>query len=226
LRARVVSPIIGARYKRQLPAATTGPPVPTGVAPLAPRSANLAGMQKSSFAKSCQLVLALTLSSPWCCAQAQDARADALQAAVADGVSGAALLVTSAVPFNPLLPIMAVGMKAATLEYTSRLPEHERPAAYGAAKAMWAGGAVNNVCMTASLLSGGGFIPACIALGVAWGVQSWKAGERERLSHTNCAALREFMYDPEGACSAVAGAQETAADRAYPVVTAQDLTAP
>jgi hypothetical protein len=216
----------GPRYKRQLPAATTGPWVPTGVAPLAPRSANLDGMQKSSFAKSCQLVLAMTLAWSFCCAQAQDARGDAMQAAVADGVSSAAVLMTSAIPFNPLLPIMAVGMKAATFEYTSRLPEHERPAAYAAASAMWAGGAVNNVCMTASFLSGGGFIPACIALGMAWGVQSWRAGERARQSQSNCAVLREFLYDAESECADAGATLRAAAAPAQQVITAQDLTAP
>jgi hypothetical protein len=166
------------------------------------------------------LLAALLLAASACCVRAQDAKGDAMQAAVADGVSGAAVMMVGALPINPLLPIVGVGMKAATFEYTSRLPAHEQPAAYGAARAMWAGGAVNNVCMTASFLSGGGFIPACVALGVAWGMQSWKQGERGRQSAANCALLREFLYDPQPACSATPG------EAAGPVITAQDLTAP
>jgi hypothetical protein len=176
---------------------------------------------QSDFSTLRKILLAIALPAASCCVHAQDAKGQAVQAAVADGVSSAAMLMTGAVAINPLLPLMSVGMKAATLEYTSRLPEHEKPAAYGAATAMWSGTAVNNVCMTASILSGGSFLPACVALGVAWGVRTWKEGERDRLSG-GCAVLREFMYEPEAACNA----RPVVAEATRTAITAQELTAP
>ena len=173
-----------------------------------------------------RLLAAILLPLACCCARAQDSKDDAVQAAVADGVSGAAVLMSGALPVSPLLPLLAVGMKAATIEYTSRLPQHEQPAAYGAAKAMWAGGTVNNVCMTASFLTGGGFLPACVALGVAWGVQTWNDGERERQFHGNCSALREFTYDLDAACSGTQFVQAGVTAVRRSTITAQDLTAP
>lgn len=200
--------------------------MPTGVAPRGRQSANLADMRMQYFPTLRKLLLAGLLPALCLAARAQDDRDDAVQAAVADGVSGAAVFMSGALPVSPFVPILAVGMKAATIEYTSRLPQHERPAAYGAAKAMWAGGTVNNVCMTASFLTGGSFLPACLALGVAWGVQTWNDGERARQFHGDCTVLREFTYDPELACREAAPGQGTVAEVTRSTITAQDLTAP
>jgi hypothetical protein len=176
------------------------------------------------LAKLARTLLAITLPLAWCSAQAQDLEGPAIEAAVADGVSSAAVLMTGAIPVSPLLPLMAVGMKAMTFQYTRGLPEHEKPAAYAAATAMWSGAAVNNVCMTASFLTGGGFLPACVAIGFAWGMKSWNDSEPGRQFPGNCAVMRQFMYDPAPACTPPAPRQVAEATRS--MISAQELTAP
>src|SRR4051812_24980667 len=78
-------------------------------------------LEQLDFNKLAKVLVALALPAAFCCAHAQDARDEAEQAALADGVSTAAVLMTGAVSVNPIVPIVSFGMKAATLEYTRRL---------------------------------------------------------------------------------------------------------
>jgi hypothetical protein len=174
--------------------------------------------------RSIAFVAALAGSS--CCVRAQDAKGQAVQAAIADGVSTAAVLATGVVSVNPLSPVVFIGLKAATFQYAESLPESERPAAYASATAMWAGATVNNVCITAAFLTtGGGLLPVCIALGVAWGMKTWNDGEQERFRQA-CPSLRDFAQMPNFECVDPVGAREKATEGPRPLFSAGELSAP
>jgi hypothetical protein len=147
------------------------------------------------------MAVAAAVCATCCPAGAQPAKEQALNAAIADGVSGAAVLATGVISLNPLAPLLSIGMKAATLQYTENLPDHERPAAYASATAMWAGTTANNVCLTAAVLtSGGALLPVCVAVGVAWGMKTWNDSEDERKFWAACSSLRDFAQWPNFEC--------------------------
>jgi hypothetical protein len=123
---------------------------------------------------------------------AQNQRERAVDAALADGVTTAVGVAAAGGAINPVGPLLATAMKAITLQRASQLPEAEQPAAYAAASAMWEGGTVSNVCMAAIFLTGGGFAPACLAVGAAWGLKSWDDSEHERRFWERCAIVRQF----------------------------------
>ena len=163
-----------------------------------------------------RLAVAAALVAGACGAQAQT-REGAQEAAVADALSTAAGLALGAVEVNPLGPLLAIGMKAAMLQHAKTLPDTEQPAAYAMAESVWGGAAANNMCITAAILTGGGFAPACIAQGVAWGMKTWKDSERERQFWEGCALLRQYANEPKLACvydAAVAKAEAKAQQQA------------
>ncbi|HEY0825248.1 MAG TPA: hypothetical protein VGD76_15785, partial [Ramlibacter sp.] len=155
---------------------------------------------QAKFTRVGRLVAGAVLSVAFCAAHAQDARQQARDAAVGDGLSTAAGLAAGAVEMNPLGPLLAIGMKAVTFHYASTLPDTQQPAVYAAAASMWSGATANNICVTAALLTGGGFAPACVVLGVAWGVKTWNDTEHERQFWEGCALLRQYANEPKLAC--------------------------
>lgn len=142
---------------------------------------------------------------------AQNQKERAVDAAFADGVTTAVGVAAAGGAINPVGALLVTAMKAFTLERASKLPETEQPEAYAAASAMWMGGTVSNVCITAVLLTGGGFAPACFALGAAWGLKTWHDSEHERRFWERCAIVRQFaerqqikcVYKPPGQQPAV-----------------------
>ena len=172
-----------------------------------------------------KLVLASVLSAVLGAAQAQDAKAQAHTGAVADGVTSV-VGIAAGVPVNPVLPILGLAFKAATLQHAQTLPETERPRAYAMAAAGWHGSAAGNACAAASVLSGGSFLPACIVVGVAWGWQTWNASERERQDAERCAALRASARKPKLRCASMQRRIEVAAAPVRTPILAQDLVAP
>ena len=157
-------------------------------------------------------------------AGAQDLKEQARNAAIGDGVSTAVGLAVGAAELNPLGPLLAVGMKAVVFEYIKTLPEVEQPRAYARAAATWSGAVANNVCITAAVLSGGGFAPVCIAVGVAWGMKTWHDTERERQFWEGCAMLRTYAGQPDLECVYDPGMLQAAAHEAF--VVAQTVEAP
>lgn len=178
-----------------------------------------------------KLVLAAVLWAAMAAAQAQEAQAQARAGALADGVS-AVVGLGAGVPVNPLLPVLGVAFKAATFRRAESLPETERPRAYALAAASWQGSAAGNACAAVSVLSGGAFLPACVAVGVAWGWKTWKASERERRDAERCAALRAASRKPKLRCAFMRHriarpARPAPSTRpAQTFVAAQDLVAP
>lgn len=173
-----------------------------------------------------KLLLAAALAAAGWSAHAQDAEHQARTGAVTDGVSMVVGFAAGVADMNPVVPVLVLGMKAATFEYTRSLPETERPAAYAAAASVWQGTAVNNVCMTAAVLTGGAFLPACVVAGVAWGMKTWNDSERERRFWEHCAIVREFAQQPDFACVYQPAGTQVADSVDAPVLAAQDLVAP
>src|SRR3954470_10987020 len=180
------------------------------------------GNRMSMFAKSRKVIVLTIFSWSVCAAQAQEAKAQAQTGAVADGVSSVVGIAAGA-PLNPLLPILGVAFKAATFQHAESLPEAERPRAYAMAAAGWQGSAAGNACAALSLLSGGSFLPACLAVGGAWGWKTWTASERERLDAERCAALRAKARKPKLRCPVVRKRVELAAAPVPSVILSQEM---
>lgn len=156
---------------------------------------------QSKFSRSllAKLAAGALLAAGLCPALAQ-VEQQARTAAIADGVTTAAGLAAGAAEMNPLGPLLSIGMKVVMMQYAKTLPDTERAGAYAAANSLWSGAAANNVCITAAILTGGTFAPACVALGVAWGVHAWQQTEHERLFWEGCAMLRQYAENPELEC--------------------------
>jgi hypothetical protein len=154
-------------------------------------------------------------------ASAQDMREQARNAAVADGVSTAVGLAAGAMEVNPLGPVLAIGMKTLAFRYAESRPDTERPTIYAAVTSLWQGAAANNICVTAALLTGGTFAPACIAIGAAWAYKTWKATEHEREFWAHCGMVRVYVGQPELQCVYKAPATATAVAAAEVVLVTE-----
>jgi len=170
------------------------------------------------------LAIAAALSGLVGSAGAQHLKDQARNAAIGDGVSTAAGLAAGAAELNPLGPLLSIGMKAVVLEYVATLPEAEQPQAYAMAASSWSGATANNLCITASLLTGGGFAPACLVVGLAWGMKTWQDSEHERQFWEGCALLRTYTAEPDLEC--VYQPPQLQAAAGGPMLTAQALEAP
>ena len=179
----------------------------------------------SIFVQYRKLAWGAMLFAATCAASAQDAKTQAHEGAVADGVSSFVGIAAGA-PVNPLLPVVGIAFKAATFRHAESLPEAERPRAYAMAAAGWHGSAAGNLCAAASALTGGSFLPACIAIGVAWGWKTWNATERERKDAARCAALRASARKAKARCASMPPRSRPVAVPAPVFVAAQDLVAP
>lgn len=166
--------------------------------------------------RTCKFAAALGLLSALAAtaAPAQEQREQAVQAAVADGMTTAVGVAATAGAINPVGALLTTAGKAITFHRAGTLPEAEQPAAYAAASAMWMGSAVSNVCITAVVLSGGGFAPACLALGAAWGFKTWNDSEEERRYWERCAILRQFALRQTIPCRYVRPGQRAALQQA------------
>jgi hypothetical protein len=145
--------------------------------------------------------LAALLCAAATCASAQELEQSARSAAVADTASTALGLAAGAVELNPLGPVLSIGMKAAYLKHAQTLPEPEKAVALAASSSIWSGAAANNLCVVAAIATGGSFAPACIVLGVAWGLRAWQQTEHERQFWTEgCPMLRAYAEMPDLVC--------------------------
>ena len=173
-----------------------------------------------------KLAVAAALAATFCSAQAQDTRGQAVNAAVADGLTTAVGLAAGAAEVNPLGPILAMGMKAVMLRYAEGLPDTQQPAVYAAAASMWSGAAANNLCVTAAILTGGSFAPVCVAVGVAWGMKTWKESEPERQFWEGCAMLRHYANEPAMQCVYTAPEGHMVAEAVRPEARQEELLLP
>lgn len=148
-----------------------------------------------------KLLAAALLCAAFGTAGAQTARDQARNAGLADTGSTALALGLGAVEMNPLGPVLAVGLKVLVLDRVESLPEEEQAASYAMAASIWGGATANNLCVAAAILTGGGFAPACIMAGVAWGMKTWRESEDERLFWSEgCPWLRAYAQMPDLKC--------------------------
>jgi hypothetical protein len=166
-----------------------------------------------------RLVTAAVLAAAAFGAHARDASDEAMGGAVADGVTTAVGIAAGAAELNPLGPVLSVGVKVALFQYAKGLPDTEQPGVYAAAASWWQGAAVNNTCIAAAVLSGGSFAPACVALGVAWGMKTWKDTEPEREFWQGCAMLRQYAQQPQMPCVYTPPKMQQAAASAVPAMS-------
>lgn len=183
--------------------------------------------KKSSSSLLAKLAAGAALAATFCAAHA-DTEQQARNAAIADGLTTAVGLAAGAVEMNPLGPVISLGMKAVLVQYAKTLPDTEQPRAFAMANSLWSGAAANNLCVAAAILSGGSFAPACVVLGVAWGMRAWQQTEHERAFWEGCALLRQYAGQPELECVYTPPEKALEADAQTGLVAtrAQDLIAP
>lgn len=104
---------------------------------------------------------------------------NAMQAAVADGVTTGLALSAGALEMNPLISTSPAGLLALTgakiglVKYAERLPEEEKRAIIKTSTSLWTGAAVNNLMVLLSAPP-----PVAIAAGVMAGVLWWRHSTR------------------------------------------------
>lgn len=129
---------------------------------------------------------ALLLAGAACLAAGQ-ARADTTVALAdkaanghwADVGSTGVGLAMGAAEANPL-GLLTLGVKAVAYQQIKEAPPLEQPRMWSAYGAFGWGAAANNLCIIATIASGGGAAALCPLLGVAAGVGSWNSDEAQR----------------------------------------------
>jgi len=87
---------------------------------------------------------------------------------------------------NPI-GIATIPLKFWLLDRANTLTDGEKQQAQSTLSAMWHGATVNNVCVIASILTGGTFAPACLIAGLVAGVNKWQSTAMEREFWSICA---------------------------------------
>jgi hypothetical protein len=104
---------------------------------------------------------------------------NAMQAAVADGITTGLAVSSGALEMNPLIStspaglVVLTGAKIALVKYADRLPEDEKRTLIKTSSSLWTGAAVNNLMVLLSAPT-----PAAIAVGVVAGVLWWQHSTR------------------------------------------------
>lgn len=132
----------------------------------------------------------------------QIARLDknAMQAAMADGVSTGLALSASAAEMNPLIStspvalVVLTGAKIGLVKFAERLPEGQKRLVIKTSGAVWGGAAINNLMVLMAVPS-----PVAIAAGVAAGVLWWRHSTRvyEQADRAIAARQQELRLDPD-----------------------------
>lgn len=115
------------------------------------------------------------------------AQSHAMAGQAADlGTTGLGLLLGAA-EANPL-GLLSVGMKMLAYQQIKNAPAAEQPRLWAAYGAMGWGAAANNVCVIATIATGGAGALLCPMIGLATGLSLWKQGDAER-DRTTFAAM-------------------------------------
>jgi hypothetical protein len=105
------------------------------------------------------------------------------------GTTGVGLLLGAA-EANPL-GLLTLGVKAVAYEKIKSSSPAEQPRLWGIYGAMGWGAAANNLCVIATIATGGGAAAFCPLLGLGAGLSSWSAGFKERDKATFAAICKE-----------------------------------
>lgn len=133
--------------------------------------------------------LALTLS-----AHAGDR---ATEAAIEDLATTGVGIALGAAEMNPA-GLVVIPLKFALLSHAESLPDGDKQHQKSVIASVWRGAAANNVCVIASIVTGGTFAPACVAIGLIAGVHEWQAGADERTFWRIC--QHEKLNNPNLVC--------------------------
>jgi hypothetical protein len=125
---------------------------------------------------------------------------NAMQAAVADGVSTGLALSGGAMEMNGLISTSPVGLVALTgakiglVKFADRLPENEKRLVIKTSSSIWGGAAINNLMVLMSAPS-----PVAIAAGVVAGVLWWRHTNRvyARADREIAARQQTLTLDPD-----------------------------
>ena len=110
---------------------------------------------------------------------ADDLQTNAVIGQAADvGTTGAGLLLGAA-EANPL-GIVTLGIKAVAYQKIKNSPPVEQPRLWGMYGALGWGAAANNLCVIATIATGGAGAVLCPLLGLGAGIGSWNSGAEER----------------------------------------------
>jgi len=94
------------------------------------------------------------------------------------GTTGVGLLLGAA-EANPL-GLLTLGLKAVAYQKIKASPAAEQPRLWSMYGAMGWGAAANNICIIATIATGGGAAVLCPLLGLGAGISNWNAGNEER----------------------------------------------
>ena len=115
------------------------------------------------------------------------------------GTTGAGLLLGAA-EANPL-GIVTLGIKAIAYQKIKDSPPVDQPRMWGMYGALGWGAAANNLCVIASIATGGGAAVLCPLLGLGAGMSSWSAGSEERDRATFAVICKEAKQNnPDLVC--------------------------
>jgi hypothetical protein len=115
------------------------------------------------------------------------------------GTTGAGLLMGAA-EANPL-GLVTLGIKAVAYQKIKSSPPVEQPRLWGMYGALGWGAAANNLCVIATIATGGGAAVLCPLLGLGAGIGNWSAGSEERDRATFAAICDEAKAkNPELVC--------------------------
>lgn len=131
---------------------------------------------------------------------AQDLEQQAENAAIGDTVTTLGAIALGASEANPL-GIAVLGLKPPLLAYIATLPDDEQPWAYAVQGSIWSAATANNVCVIASILTGGAFGAACLVAGIGWGMKTWTASAEEREFWDMCREHRAHANNPQMTCN-------------------------
>lgn len=132
--------------------------------------------------------------------QLQRVSENAVNGQLADvGTTGVGLLMGAA-EANPL-GILTLGMKVAAYNEIKKAPEVEQPRLWGMYGAVGWGAAANNLCIIATLATGGAAAAVCPMIGLAAGMSIYDAGEEERNQATFNAMCKDMRkHNPALEC--------------------------
>jgi hypothetical protein len=132
--------------------------------------------------------------------QLQRVSESAVNGQLADvGTTGVGLLMGAA-EANPL-GILTLGMKVAAYNEIKKAPEVEQPRLWGMYGAVGWGAAANNLCIIATLATGGAAAAVCPMIGLAAGMSIYDAGEEERNQATFNAMCKDMRkHNPALEC--------------------------
>jgi hypothetical protein len=130
---------------------------------------------------------------------------NAMQAAVADGVttglalSGGAVEMNGLISTSPLGLVALTGAKIGLVKFADRLPQNEKRLVIKTSSSLWGGAAVNNLMVLMSAPS-----PVAIAAGVVAGVLWWRHTNQVYAQADREIAARQQTLTPDPGRPAVA----------------------